>query len=534
MAKHFLFDSDARQALARGVDRVAGAVGVTLGPRGRNVILRREGEAPTVTNDGVTIAREIVLQDPFENAGAHLLREVSAKTQEIAGDGTTTATVLAQSIVSEGLRLVAAGANPMRLKAGVDLALSAAIKSLRDQTRDIGGRADLVRVATVSANNDASVGELVAEAIEQAGSDGVVTLEESPGTVTRLRHLRGIQFDRGYISPYFISEPESMEAVLALPYIVLHDRRISSVESILPLLQKVVETSRPLLVIGEEVEGEALSALVVNKLRGVIPTLAIRAPAFGEGRRAALDDLAVLTGGTLVSEETGTRLESVRLSDLGEAKRVVANRDTTTITEGLGAQERIDERIGELRHQLEQAETTYIRERLRERLARLTGGVAVLEVGGATELELKERKARVEDALAATLSAVEEGVVPGGGVALLRALPEIDLAAGRESNEDVRAGCYLVSRALEEPSRRIAANSGAVASVVVERIREAGGGWGYNAETGEFEDLLESGVIDATKVVRTALQNAASIGGLMLTTETLVVDKPEEQEDEGA
>jgi chaperonin GroEL len=533
MPKHFLFDSEARGALARGVAKVAEAVGVTLGPRGRNVIIGRESGTPTVTNDGVTIAREIVLGDPFENAGAQLLREVSAKTQEIAGDGTTTATVLAQGIVGEGLRLVTAGANPMRLKTGVDLAVSAAIKSLRDQTREIEGGADLLRVATVSANNDRSVGALVAEAIEQVGKEGVVTVEEAPGVATRLRRVEGIQFDRGYISPYFISDPESMEAVLDSPYVVLYDRRISSLESILPILQKVAETSRPLLVIGEEVEGEALSALVVNKLRGVIPVLAVEAPAFGDGRRAALEDLAVLTGGTLATEETGTRLESLELADLGEARRVVANRDTTTITDGRGAREKIEERVRQLRRQIDKADTTYIRERLRERLARLEGGVAVLEIGAATELELKERKARVEDALAATRSAIEEGIVPGGGVALLRVLPEIEQAAARESNEDVRAGCYLVARALEEPARRIASNSGAEGSVVVARIKAAMGGWGYNAETREFEDLMREGIVDSTKVVRTALQNAASIGGLMLTTETLVVDKPEEEGGDG-
>jgi chaperonin GroEL len=533
MAKNFLFDSDARGALSRGIAKVADTVGVTLGPRGRNVIFHREIGAPTVTNDGVTIAREIVLQDPFENAGAQLLREVANKTQEIAGDGTTTATVLAQSLVHEGLRLVAAGANPMRLKSGVDLAVSAALKSLRQQSQEVGDRDELLRVATVSANNDPMVGDLIAQAIDRVGREGVVTVEEFSGVETRLRHVEGLQLDRGYISPYFVSQPETMEAVLESPYLLLYDRRISSVESVLPILQKVAAASRPLVMIAEEVEGEALATLVVNKLRGMLSICAVKAPAFGDRRLELLEDLAVLTGGTVASEETGRKLEQLELSDLGGARRVVVSRDTTTVMGGEGMAEAIESRVRQLRTHLEEADSTYIRERLRERLARLEGGVAVLEVGAATELEMRERKGRAEDALAATRSAVEEGIVVGGGVSLLRTLGEIESAVQRENNDDVRAGCYLVSRAVEEPARRIATNAGAAGTVVVAKIKAAAGGWGFNAETLEFEDLQAAGIVDPTKVVRTALQNAASIGGLLLTAETIVVDKPEEEEGSG-
>ena len=532
MAKRLLFDSEARLALRRGVDQVTNALRVTLGPRGRNVILDKQMGSPTVTNDGVTIAREIELEDPFENAGAQLLREVSARTNEVAGDGTTTAAVLAQRIVHDGIQAVTTGANPMRVKRGVELAVNAVVASLAEQSKKVEGRVDIARVATVAANNDPEIGELLADAMERVGKDGVITVEEAKGMETKLRFVEGLQFDKGYLSAYFVTEPETMEAILKEPYILLCERKIAALETFLPILEKVAQTGRPLLVIAEEVEGDALAALVVNRLRGTLQTCAAKAPEYGERRRATLEDLAVLTGATLITEDTGCKLESVELSDLGRAQRVVVSRESTTVVVGGGQSASVLERVEQLRREIEKSESDFDKEKLQERLARLVGGVAVIEVGAPTELELKERKMRVEDALSATRSALEEGIVPGGGVGLLRALPAVLKIMEDVEQEEIRMGCSLVARALEEPARRIATNAGAEGPIVVERIRQAKDGWGFNAESGKFENLLESGIVDPAKVVRVALQNAASIGGLLLTAETLVVESPEE-EDEG-
>jgi chaperonin GroEL len=527
MAKQLSFDSAARDALRRGVDQVANAVKITLGPRGRSVLLDKKFGAPTITSDGVTIAREIELADPYENLGAQLIKEVSAKTQEVAGDGTTTATVLAQAILHEGLRSVAAGANPMAVKRGIDQAVAAVIEGIRQQSHAVSGREEIAQVATISANNDRGIGELLADAMEKVGREGVITVEEAKGTDTRLEVVEGMQFDRGYLSPYFVTDPERMEVVFENPLILLHDKRITSLESLLPALQVVVKLGRPLLVIAEEVEGEALAALVVNKLRGALPACAVKAPDFGDRRQAILEDLAVLTGGQLISEQAGRRLDSVRPSDFGQAKRIRIDKDATTIMAGGGKPADIRARGDQIRRQIEETTSDYDRDKLKERLARLLGGVAVIRVGAVTETEFKEKKARVEDALAATRAAVEEGVVPGGGVALLRAAATLESLA---RIGDEAAGIRIVRRALREPMVRLATNAGVNGAVVVEQVAAASGATGWNALTLELEDLRARGVIDPTKVVRVALQHAASIAGLLLTTEALVTELPEREE----
>ncbi|TMQ60663.1 MAG: chaperonin GroEL [Candidatus Eisenbacteria bacterium] len=526
MAKQLQFDSAARDALQRGVDKLANTVRVTLGPRGRNVVLDKKFGAPTITNDGVTIAKEIELEDPYENMGAQLLKEVATKTQDVAGDGTTTATVLAQSMVHSGLRLVTAGANPMFLKRGMDRAVQAVVAELKKQSKPIKTPAEIANVATISANNDPEIGKLISEAMEKVGKDGVITVEEAKSLDTSLEVVEGLQFDRGYLSPYFVTDSERMEAVLEDAFILIHDKKVASIKEILPILEKVSQVGKPLLVISEDIEGEALATLVVNKLRGVLNVAAAKAPGFGDRRRAMLEDIAILTGGRLITEEAGLKLENTILSDLGRAKRIVVDKDNTTIIEGAGKKADIKARVDQIRKEIEDSTSDYDKEKLQERLAKLAGGVAVVNVGAATEVELKERKARVEDALAATKSAVEEGIVPGGGVALLRAQPAL---AGLEAKGDEKSGIEIVSHALESPVKMIASNAGAEGSIVVERLRTQKGAMGYNAATGQYEDLFQSGIVDPTKVTRSALQNAVSIASLLLTTEAVITDIPEEE-----
>ncbi|HEY2924371.1 MAG TPA: chaperonin GroEL [Candidatus Eisenbacteria bacterium] len=526
MAKQLQFDSAARDALQRGVDKLANTVRVTLGPRGRNVVLDKKFGAPTITNDGVTIAKEIELEDPYENMGAQLLKEVATKTQDVAGDGTTTATVLAQSMVHAGLRLVTAGANPMFLKRGMDRAVQAVVGELKKQSKPIKTPAEIANVATISANNDPEIGKLISEAMDKVGKDGVITVEEAKSLDTSLEVVEGLQFDRGYLSPYFVTDPERMEAVLEDAYILIHDKKIASIKDIIPILEKVSQVGKPLLVISEDIEGEALATLVVNKLRGVLNVAAAKAPGFGDRRRSMLEDIAILTGGRLITEEAGLKLENAILSDLGRAKRVVVDKDNTTIIEGAGKKSDIKGRVDQIRKEIEDSTSDYDKEKLQERLAKLAGGVAVVHVGAATEVELKEKKARVEDALAATKSAVEEGIVPGGGVALLRAQPAL---AALEAKGDEKSGIDIVSHALEAPLKTIASNAGAEGSIVAERLRTQKGAMGFNAATGQYEDLFESGIVDPTKVTRSALQNAVSIASLVLTTEAVITDAPEEE-----
>jgi chaperonin GroEL len=529
MAKQLEFDAAARDALRRGVDKLADAVKVTLGPRGRNVVLDKKWGAPAVTNDGVTIAKEIELEDPYENMGAQLIKEVATKTQDIAGDGTTTATVLAQCIVREGLRHVTAGANPMTLKRGIERTVAVIVDDIRKRSQSVQGRDDIAHVATVSANNDATIGTLIADAMEKVGKDGVITVEEAKTISTSLEVVEGLQFDRGYLSPYFVTDAERMEAVLEDPFILIHDKKIASMKDLLPVLEKTVQIGKPLLIIAEDVEGEALATLVVNKLRGVLSCCAVKAPGFGDRRKAMLEDIAILTGGRVISEEIGVRLENATTGDLGRVKRVTVDKDNTTLVEGAGKTEEIKDRIGQIRKQIEDTTSDYDREKLQERLAKLAGGVAVVHVGAATEMEMKEKKGRVEDALAATRSAVEEGIVAGGGVALLRA-QKAALAVDLPGEE--RLGRDIVARAIEEPARLIAANAGAEGSTVVERVKAADDNVGFNALTGVFEDLMKAGVVDPTKVVRSALQNAASIGSLVLTTETIIAERAEEDDED--
>jgi len=526
MAKQLQFDSAARDALQRGVDKLANTVRVTLGPRGRNVVLDKKFGAPTITNDGVTIAKEIELEDPYENMGAQLLKEVATKTQDVAGDGTTTATVLAQSMIHAGLRLVTAGANPMFLKRGMDRAVQAVVAELKKQSKTIKTPAEIASVATISANNDPEIGKLISEAMEKVGKDGVITVEEAKSLDTSLEVVEGLQFDRGYLSPYFVTDPERMEAVLEDAYILIYDKKIASIKDIIPILEKVSQVGKPLLVISEDIEGEALATLVVNKLRGILSVAAAKAPGFGDRRRAMLEDIAILTGGRLITEEAGLKLENAILSDLGRAKRVVVDKDNTTIVEGAGKKSDIKARVEQIKKEIEDSTSDYDKEKLQERLAKLAGGVAVVHVGAATEVELKEKKARVEDALAATKSAVEEGIVPGGGVALLRAQPAL---AALDAKGDEKSGIDIVSHALEAPVKAIAANAGAEGSIVAERLRTQKGAMGYNAATGQYEDLFQSGIVDPTKVTRSALQNAVSIASLVLTTEAVVADAPEEE-----
>jgi chaperonin GroEL len=526
-SKELLFSTEARAKLKKGVDALAEAVRITLGPRGRNVVIDKKFGSPTVTKDGVTVAKEIELSDPIENLGAQMVKEVATKTSDLAGDGTTTATVLAQAIYREGLKNVTAGANPMELKRGIDRAVEAVVEQLKSISVPTVGKKEIAQVGTISANTDKEIGNLIADAMEKVGKEGVITVEEAKGLETTLETVDGMQFDRGYLSPYFVTDPEKMEAVLEDPYILIHDKKISAMKELLPLLEKVAESGKPMLVIAEDVEGEALATLVVNKLRGTLKVVAVKAPGFGDRRKEMLRDIAVLTGGQVISEEVGLKLENVTLADLGRAKRVVIDKDDTTIVDGKGKPEAIQGRIAEIKAAIEKSTSDYDREKLQERLAKLSGGVAIINVGAATETEMKEKKARVEDALHATRAAVEEGIVPGGGVALLWAQSALDKIRG---TEDEKIGVEIVRRALEEPIRMIVQNAGAEGSIVVARVKESKDkNFGYNAATDNYEDLVKAGVIDPTKVTRTALQNAASIAGLLLTTECVLVEKKEEK-----
>ena len=528
-AKLIQYNVEARSALKRGVDQMADAVKVTLGPKGRNVVIDRKFGAPTITKDGVTVAKEIELENPLENMGAQMVREVASKTSDVAGDGTTTATVLAQAIVREGLKMVAAGSNPMDLKRGVDIAVAKVVEGLKELSKPVDktSKKEIAQVGAISANNDAIIGELIADAMMKVGTDGVITVEEAKGTDTTIEVVEGMQFDRGYLSPYFVTDAEAMETVLENPVILIHDKKISSMKDLLPVLEKVAQTGSPILVIAEDIEGEALATLVVNKLRGTLKVAAVKAPGFGDRRKAMLEDVAVLTGGTVISEEQGYKLENATLSYLGKAKKVTIDKDNTTIVEGAGKKEDIKKRINEIKAQIEKTTSDYDKEKLQERLAKLSGGVAVLKIGAATEVEMKEKKARVEDALHATRAAVEEGIVPGGGVAYLRAASKLN--GLKMANEDQQTGVDIVRRALEEPIRMIVANAGQEGSVVVNKVKEGKDDFGYNAFTEQYENLIKSGVIDPTKVTRTALENAASVAALLLTTEATIVEKPEEK-----
>jgi chaperonin GroEL len=527
-SKELKFDVEARAQLKIGVDKLAKAVKVTLGPKGRNVVLDRKFGSPTVTKDGVTVAKEIELEDPVENMGAQMVKEVATKTSDVAGDGTTTATVLAQAIYGEGLKNVTAGTNPMGIRRGIDKAVALVVEELHKLSTDTKGKKEIAQVGTISANSDPEVGNLIADAMEKVGKDGVITVEEAKGLETTLETVEGMQFDRGYLSPYFVTDPERMEAVLEDAMILIHDKKISSMKDLLPVLEKVAQMGKPLLIISEDVEGEALATLVVNKLRGTLKVCAVKAPGFGDRRKAMLQDIAVLTGGQVISEEVGFKLENTVVGDLGKAKRIVIDKDNTTLVDGAGEETKIQGRIEEIKVAIDKSTSDYDREKLQERLAKLAGGVAVINVGAATETEMKEKKALVEDALHATRAAVEEGIVPGGGVALLRAQSALDKL--QLDREDEQIGVAILRRALEHPLRQISENAGAEGSIVVEKVRaNENVNFGYNAQTEIYEDLVEAGVIDPTKVVRTALQNAASIAGLLLTTEAVVVEKPEEE-----
>ncbi len=528
MAKDLKFDTEARTGLKKGIDKLTDAVKVTLGPKGRNVVIEKKFGSPTITKDGVTVAKEIELEDKLEDLGAKMVKEVATKTSDNAGDGTTTATVLAQSIFTEGLKSVTAGINPMAIKRGIDAAVTAVVKQLEEMSVDTTGKKEIAQVATLSANSDSVIGDLIADAMEKVGKDGVITVEEAKGLETTLETVDGMQFDRGYLSPYFVTDPDKMEAALEDPMILIHDKKISSMKDLLPILEKVAQMGNPLLIIAEDVDGEALATLVVNKLRGTLKVAAVKAPGFGDRRKQMLGDIAILTGGQVISEELGFKLENAVVSDLGSAKRVVIEKDDTTLIDGGGETAKIKGRINEIRVAIDKTTSDYDTEKLQERLAKLAGGVAVINVGAATETEMKEKKARVEDALHSTRAAVEEGIVAGGGSALLwcqKVLDDLDCG-----DEDENVGVQIVRRALESPVRQIAMNAGAEGSIIVERIREKNDkNWGYNAATDEFEDMLKAGVIDPTKVTRTALQNAASISGLLLTTEVAVVDLPEKE-----
>ncbi len=527
-AKQIVYSENSRQAILRGVNQLADAVKVTLGPKGRNVVLEKKFGGPTITKDGVTVAKEIELKDPLENMGAQMVREVASKTSDIAGDGTTTATILAQAIFREGVKSVAAGANPMALKRGIEKAVERVVEEVKKFSKDVPSKGDAIaQVGTISANGDSTIGNIIAEAMQKVGKDGVITVEESKTMVTELQTVDGMQFDRGYLSPYFISDPDRMECVLEDPYILIHEKKISNMKDLLPLLEQIARSGKPLLVIAEEVEGEALATLVVNKLRGTLNACAVKAPGFGDRRKAMLEDIAILTGGKALMEETGIKLEGVRLEDLGRAKRVTVDKDNTTIIDGGGTQKNIEGRIKQLRAQIEETTSDYDREKLQERLAKLAGGVAVIKVGAATETEMKEKKARVEDALHATRAAVEEGIVPGGGVALLRAGQSLQ---NLKAEGDEQIGVDIIRRAIEEPVRQIAGNAGFEGAIVLEKVRSnSDPNFGFNAQTGQFEDLVKSGVIDPTKVTRSALQHASSIAALMLTTEAMVCEIPEKK-----
>jgi len=524
-SKIITFDVEARSALKRGVDQLANAVKVTLGPKGRNVIIDKKFGSPTVTKDGVTVAKEIELEDPIENLGAQMVKEVASKTSDAAGDGTTTATVLAQAIVREGLKNVTAGANPMDLKRGIDLAVRTLTAELKNMSREVTGKTEIAQVGTISANNDETIGTLIADAMEKVGKDGVITVEEAKGTETSMDVVEGMQFDRGYLSPYFVTDADTMEAALENPFILIHDKKISAIKDLLPILEKTAQSGRGLIIIAEDIEGEALATLVVNKLRGTLRVAAVKAPGFGDRRKAMLEDIAILTGGTVISEEKGYKLDTATIEYLGTAKKVTIDKDNTTIVEGAGSSENIKTRINEIKSQIEKTSSDYDREKLQERLAKLSGGVAVLKIGASTEVEMKEKKARVEDALHATRAAVEEGIVPGGGVAYLRAVKVLDGLHG--DNHDQNTGIAIIRRAVEEPIRQIVTNAGLEASVIANRIKEGTGSDGFNARTEQYEDLIKAGVIDPTKVSRVALENAASVSSLLLTTEATIVEKPE-------
>jgi chaperonin GroEL len=526
MPKQLVFAEEARAAILKGVDKLAEAVKVTLGPRGRNVVLDKKFGAPTITKDGVTVAKEVELEDPFENMGAHMVNEVASKTSDVAGDGTTTATVLAQAIYREGLKNVTAGANPMDLKRGIERAVEMVIDEIKKLSKPIKDKREISQVGSISANNDRTIGDLIAEAMEKVGKDGVITVEEAKSMETSLEVVEGMQFDRGYLSPYFVTDPQRMEVVLEEPYILINEKKISSMKDLLPILEQIARMGKPLLIISEDIEGEALATLVVNKIRGTLSAAGVKAPGFGDRRKEMLKDIAILTGGNVIAEELGIKLENVTLNDMGRAKRVVIDKDNTTLVEGLGDAKTIEGRVKEIRMQVEETTSDYDREKLQERLAKLVGGVAIIKVGAATETEMKEKKARVEDALNATRAAVEEGIVPGGGVAYLRASKALEQL---QLEGDQAVGVRIIRRALEEPVRQIVTNAGAEGSIVVQRLKDAATNQGFDAERLEYVDMIEAGIIDPAKVVRTALQNAASIAALMLTTEALVTDIPEEE-----
>ena len=525
MAKAIQYDVEARSALKNGVDKLANAVKVTLGPKGRNVVIEKKFGAPTVTKDGVTVAKEIELSDKMEDIGAQMVKEVASKTSDVAGDGTTTATVLAQAFVTEGLKNVTAGANPMSIKRGIDAAAKSVVESLKSQSKDLPDSTQIANVATISSNDDREIGDKIAEAMEKVGKDGVITVEDSKTAETYLETVEGMQFDRGYLSPYFVTNSESMDAELEDPYILIHDKKISNMKDLLPLLEKVVQTGKPVMIIAEDVEGEALATLVVNKLRGTFKVLAVKAPGFGDRRKAMLEDIAVLTGATVISEEAGYKLDNASVEYLGTAKRVISDKDNTTIVDGSGSSDAITARINEIKAQIEKTTSDYDREKLQERLAKLSGGVAVINVGAATEVEMKEKKARVEDALHATRAAVEEGIIPGGGVALLRAISALSKV---KVDEDQQVGVDIVARALEAPVRQICANAGVEASIVVQNIKDKKADHGYDARNDEYVKMFEAGIIDPTKVARVAVQNAASIAGMILTTEAAITEIPED------
>src|SRR5213080_105341 len=525
-AKQVMFSQDAREKVLRGVNILADAVTITLGPRGRNVVLEKSWGAPTVTKDGVTVAKEVELEDKFENMGAQMVKEVASKTSDVAGDGTTTATVLARAIFTEGLKMVVAGHDPMTLKRGVDKAVEAIVTELKSLSKPTKEQKEIAQVGTISANNDSTIGEIIAEAMSKVGKEGVITVEEAKSLDTQLEVVEGMQFDRGYLSPYFVTDPDRMECVYEDVYILIHEKKISAMKDLLPLLEQVARSGKPLLIIAEDLEGEALATLVVNKIRGTLQCVGVKAPGFGDRRKAMLEDVAILTGGRVIAEELGMKLENVTLQDLGRCKRLVVDKDNTTLVDGAGKKADIEGRIKQIRAQIEETTSDYDREKLQERLAKLVGGVAVVRVGAATEIEMKEKKARVEDALHATRAAVEEGIVPGGGVALIRASAVLDKL---DVSDDERFGVKIVKKAIEEPLRWIANNAGAEGSIVLDKVKNGKGAFGFNAATEEYEDLLKAGILDPTKVVRTALLNAASVAGLLLTTEAMVAEKPEEK-----
>lgn len=528
-SKIIQFDTEARSALKKGVDKLANAVKVTLGPKGRNVIIDKKFGTPTVTKDGVTVAKEVELEDPIENMGAQMVREVASKTSDVAGDGTTTATVLAQSIYAEGVKNVTAGANPMDLKRGIDLAVTKIVEGLQKLSKSIDktSKTEIAQVGSISANNDMVIGELIADAMMKVGTDGVITVEEAKGTDTTVDIVEGMQFDRGYLSPYFVTDADTMESVLEDPYILIYDKKISTMKDLLPILEKVAQASRTMLIIAEDLEGEALATLVVNKLRGTLRIAAVKAPGFGDRRKAMLEDIAVLTGGTVISEEKGYKLENATVAYLGTAKKVVIDKDNTTLVEGAGKKEDIKKRINEIKAQIEKTTSDYDKEKLQERLAKLSGGVAVLKIGAATEVEMKEKKARVEDALHATRAAVEEGIVPGGGVALIRVSNVLDKI--KSDNDDQKIGIEIIRKAIEAPLRQIVENAGVEASVVINKIKENKDDYGFNALTEEYQNLIKAGVLDPTKVTRVALENAASVASMLLTTEAVICEKPEKE-----